>query len=455
VTFLTSHVPWLGFAVVVAYLLALVSLGLGFAREQNSTEQYFLARRALPPGAIAMSVFAALFGATFASGPALLPGQALFPAMIWTFAIAMASGWLVPFYRQATGMSAYEYVGQRFGAGARTYAWAAFTAGAMAAMALALYSVARTVSGATGWSMDRVIVAAGGVALIYTLRGGFEAVVWTGVMQGWLLWGVLIAAVGFLVAPAPARALQSITRAKWATETWTPLVYGTWWLVWTFVADQGMVQRYLGAGTERAAARGVLTGTALWAVADALLVLTGAVKWTAHAPALVQEFGIAALVGCAVCAVAGGLNAVSLSTVEDMVRPWRPEWTDARRLFAGRTVVAVAGLGCLGLALQMARGKIFTTSGLMAVSAVAGGGLAGLLMLAILSGSASRGGIWVGLAASLAAGLWADGTNRGQAALTTMVIAGYLASLAMPGSATSKAMTLWQWRRFRGRRVLE
>jgi hypothetical protein len=44
----SSHIRWVDLGVVGAYLLALTSLGLGFAREQTITEQYFFAHRPIP-----------------------------------------------------------------------------------------------------------------------------------------------------------------------------------------------------------------------------------------------------------------------------------------------------------------------------------------------------------------------------------------------------------------------
>ena len=79
-----SLIRWLDLGVVGAYLLALTSLGLGFAREQNTSERYFLARRAISSWAIGMSIMATLVTTvTFlaypgrlypSSWPILLPG---------------------------------------------------------------------------------------------------------------------------------------------------------------------------------------------------------------------------------------------------------------------------------------------------------------------------------------------------------------------------------------------
>ena len=123
---MTSHIRWVDLAVVSAYLLALTSLGLGFAREQVSTERYFVARRSIPAWAMGMSILATLItSVTFIAYPGSSYDKdwsLLVPGFMVVAVLLLVGGVIIPFYRQAVGMSAYEYFGQRFGRPVRTYA---------------------------------------------------------------------------------------------------------------------------------------------------------------------------------------------------------------------------------------------------------------------------------------------------------------------------------------------
>ena len=174
---------WLDLCVIGAYLLALTSLGLGFAREQTSTEQYFVARRSIPSWAMGMSIVATLItSVTFIAYPGSSYDKdwsLLVPGFMVVGVLVLVGGVIIPFYREAVGMSAYEYFGQRFGGGVRVYACVAFALGHFSKMGFVFYLLALTVNSVTGWSMDQVIVIAGLMTILYTLRGGLEAVIWT------------------------------------------------------------------------------------------------------------------------------------------------------------------------------------------------------------------------------------------------------------------------------------
>jgi SSS family solute:Na+ symporter len=448
-----SLLRWADLGVVGAYLLALTSLGLGFARDQNTTEHYFLARRMIPAWAIGMSIVATLINS------AMFVGYPGWPVPEWTAAgvVLLAGGVIVPFYRRAVGMSAYEYLGQRFGRPVRMYAGVAFALGQFVMMACALYLLATAVNGATGWRADRVIQIVGVMTILYTLLGGLEAVIWTSVVQGFVLWaGILIAA-----ATQPKMRLGG---------PGLPLliVYGFFWCLQKYTADQSIVQRYLAAKSDRAAVKGAAMGALLYAAIPALLMLAGMSARMlhkaaphfrmAHLPPGAAGLTMAALLGSAMCALASFLNSFALVGVEDIYRQLRPEASDRVRLLLGKCLVLVCGAGCVAGALWLMHAKSPALQEEFTVSAAAGGGLAGLFVLAFLSRRASRRGVWAGIAASLALSpwmkpwslLWPD-YKIGAMAAATVVVMGYAASLVWPDPATGKVagMTLWHWLRWR------
>jgi SSS family solute:Na+ symporter len=78
---------WLDATVVVAYMTAMIAIGLRFARRQTTTEAYFVAKRSIPAWALAMSLLATIISAiTFIAYPGagyagnwsmLVPGNCL------------------------------------------------------------------------------------------------------------------------------------------------------------------------------------------------------------------------------------------------------------------------------------------------------------------------------------------------------------------------------------------
>jgi len=185
-------VRWLDLTVILVYMAMLVSLGIFFARRQTSTERYFVARRSIPAWAMGLSLLATLISSvTFIA----YPGSAyagdwanLAPGFMVVAVLLVVGLVVIPFFRHAVRMSAYEYFGKRFGYGARVYSSVAFSVGHFSKMGFVFYLLALTVSSMTGWNTDRVIVGVGVITVCYTLMGGMEAVIWADVLQGFVLW---------------------------------------------------------------------------------------------------------------------------------------------------------------------------------------------------------------------------------------------------------------------------
>ncbi|MFL7792623.1 MAG: sodium:solute symporter, partial [Anaerolineae bacterium] len=69
-THLSSHFSWLDYTIFVAYLAAMVGVGVFFVKEQRTVKDYFLAGRSMSYFTIAISVLAALFsGISYLGSP--------------------------------------------------------------------------------------------------------------------------------------------------------------------------------------------------------------------------------------------------------------------------------------------------------------------------------------------------------------------------------------------------
>jgi solute:Na+ symporter, SSS family len=503
---------WLDAVVVLVYLTAILVIGLRFARTQTSTETYFVAKRCVPGWALGISMLATIISAvTFIAYPGA--GYAgnwslLVPGIMVIVVPAIACFVVIPFYRQVIGMSTYEYFGKRFGYPARVYSALAFALGTFSKMAFVVYLLALTITSMTGLRVDLVIVAVSTVTVLYTLLGGLEAVIWADVVQGLILWAGILICLGYLtwVQPGGPSAAWELARANHKFGLGSPALvfsrptivvlalYGFFWYLQKYTADQTMVQRYLAAKSDRAALKGVFLGAALCIPVWALFMLMGTELWTfyqltgetlptqiakadqvfpyfirTHIPAGIAGLFVAALFGAAMATVSSDLNCLSLVAVEDFYRRLRPLAPDSRRLGAGKYFVAGCGLLTAGFAIRLAHSRETALALWYTVSAIVAGGLAGLFLLAFLSDRANRYGCYIGMAASLTFTVWAvltlDGGKLfdlgrynfplhsytiGVLGHIVLLVVGYVASfLFRDPSGGGEALTLWSWRRRR------
>jgi SSS family solute:Na+ symporter len=378
-------------------------------------------------------------------------------------------------------------------------------------MGFVLYLMALTIASMTGWDITAVVAGVAVVMVFYTMTGGIEAVVWSDVIQGVVLWAGIAIALGFLLflpEGGPAAVFGAAARGgKFGlgdpafdfTRPTIPvaILYGLFWYGQRYVADQTMVQRYLLAKSDQGAMRGVTMGASLCVPVWALFMLIGTSVWaffqitreaipsgivkadqmfpyflSAHLPPGVLGLLLAALTGAAMTMLASDLNSLAMVLVEDFYRAARPASTDRQRLAAGRAIVAAVGALNAGTALLLVQTRGSALSMWFAVSAIASGGLAGLFFLAFLAPRASRAGAWGGIACSAAFTVWAvltrgakpllnlgpfnypgDDLTIGAAGNIILFGAGLLGSLLFPAAAAADRGTYWHWRRTRRERL--
>ena len=77
-----------------------------------------------------------------------------------------------------------------------------------------------------GWNVNTIIWVVGAVTVYYTLIGGLEAVIWTDVVQGFILWIGIIICLGYLLflppgSPSAVFNLAMENTSAWAACRWT------------------------------------------------------------------------------------------------------------------------------------------------------------------------------------------------------------------------------------------
>jgi len=363
-----------------------------------------------------------------------------------------------------------------------------------------------TVTSMTGWNTDRVIIAVGAITVCYTLIGGIEAVIWADVVQGFVLWlGIFICLAYLLFLPpgGPMAALHvawnahKISLGSMAPDLSKPTflvlsLYGFFYYLQKYTADQTIVQRYLVAKSDRGALKGIALGAVLCVPVWALFMLIGTLCWsfyrstgeklpayvtkadqvfpyfiTAHIPAGLAGLFVASLFGAAMANLSSDLNSLAAIGVADYYRVLRPASSERRRLQVAKGIVALCGVFCMGIAIALAHTHGTALGLWYTISAIVAGGLAGLFLLAFLSERASRTSAHLGIAANLIFTTWATLTlgggkiwdlGRFNFPLHDYMIGvighlillgvGYGASFRFPNRDTvSKEMTYRGWRR--------
>ncbi len=504
----------LDLVVIAIYFVAVAAIGLKFARRQTTTEAYFVARRSIPAWAMGLSVFATIISSiTFIAYPgAAFKGDwnQLVPGFMAVGVLLVLGTILIAFFRHAVGMSAYEYFEKRFGYGARAYSALAFSAGHFSKMGFVLFTVTTAVCGMTGWDKYNVIIGVGLLTILYTLVGGLEAVIWTEVLQGLVKIAGVIVVLGVLISIMPGGAGAAFQLAaeknKFSLGSlnfdltangnfWVMLLYGAFFYLQKYAADQTLVQRYLVAKSDRDALKGVALGAFLCVPAWTAFMLVGTLLWayyqlsgevfpaqlldakgqviadrvfpfflTTKIPAGLAGIFMAALFSAAMSTMSSDLNCLSAVGVEDYYRKLRPDSTDRQRLFVGKIIIAVSGLLAISVGAFIASKGDGALKLYYAATAIVAGGLAGMFLLAFFSRRANRQGLWIGIISALAFTAWATLTGGkyqmlnlgwnytwpdvmiGVIAHVIVLVVGYGASWFFPADTNVKSeWTFWGW----------
>jgi len=430
--------------VIATYLLTLIAIGVGVSGRQRTTDSYFVAGRSVPGWAAGLSLLATIItSVTFIAYPgAAYAGDwtLLVPGILFVAVIAAIGPVVVPFFRHAVSMSAYEYFGKRFGPWVRMYSSFAFAAGHFAKMGFVFYLLALSVSGFTGWPIAALITGLGALAIFYTFIGGLKAVIWTDVVQGLLLWTGIAVTIALLLWGPHARpgAMLHLIAAHHKTRLgsmdfdlarptfWTLAIYGLFFYLQKYTADQTVVQRYLAAKSDRQALGGIAMGAWLCLPVWTAFMLIGSLLWAFYKlgggllpaavtrpdqvfpyymvtqmPVGVGGLFLAALFGAAMSMLASDLNCLGLILVEDFYAHFFPQHSDERRLRFGKASIVVCGGLAMAVALRLSSTHGSALALYYTATAIVAGGLAGLFLLAFLSRRAGRGAAWAGIAACL------------------------------------------------------
>ncbi len=251
--------------IVILYLLGNLLLGYMMSRRVKTSEDYYLGDRSAPWWAIGISVVATYVSAlSFLGGPAWAYGDGMAALAIhvnYPLVIFVVVAVFLPFFFNSGVASIYEYLERRFGRASRTVMSSLFLITQSITAASILTATAVVVTYVTGIDAKTAVWIMTGIVLVYTLMGGMNAVIWTDVLQGFILFlgagivlycllGEITPLSGALENLAQNGKLNPINTAldfTVAPTIWAGVFAMTLFHITVYGANQMMVQRALAA----------------------------------------------------------------------------------------------------------------------------------------------------------------------------------------------------------------
>ncbi len=288
-----SSLDW---AVLIVYLVGIVSFGLWVGRGNRRIDDFFLAGREMRWWAVGLSVMATQISAiTFigTTGQAYSDGMRfLVVYFALPFAMVILCVTLVPFFYRARVFTAYEYLERRFDSRTRTFTSLLFLFSRGLSVGVTLYAPSLVLSVILGWSEPATILLMGGSTIAYVMYGGNRSVIWTDVVQMGIIWFGIFLCLGVAIARLPegvglrdALALAQLTHRTEIMDTslslsrpytlWSGLIGGLFLMLSYFGCDQSQVQRYLSGSSLTQSRLSLLFNAFLKVPMQFLILLTG------------------------------------------------------------------------------------------------------------------------------------------------------------------------------------
>lgn len=501
----------LDFFVITFYLIASIAVGAYAGRSQKDLKDYFVAGRSIGWFVVALTIIATNLSAiSYMGAPEVVFRTDLKPTagqllLIAPLACVLVVWLLVRIFYRLNIITIYEYLERRFSLGLRLLASLLFLCAKCGWLATVLYVPALTLSIITGFSMPMCILITGLSATLYASYGGTKAVIWTDVMQFFVLVGGIVVALGVILwhyTPLQVWTIASNADLGGRVKadhtvlvdlTFNPTVEFTLWSIFAYTLitvffdyglNQIVVQRYLAARSLKDCVKGVL-GQSLIVVPIILsLYLTGLglVAYYHDRPFLLQHLlslspnqnealrkvfahfivtampsGLSGLVIAGVLAatmssVSSAVNSLTAVTIVDYYRRfWHTsDKTEAFYVKVSRGLSAIWGVVATGLAMYVGLIGTRIVDILGTIYGYLTGPLVGIFLLGVLTRRANSMGAFVGALLGLGAvTAVANGTEvfwqwYPLVGFLTTFGTGYLISLA--GSRPDEAqlgMTLW------------
>lgn len=455
-----------------------LNLGIGWwcMRRRRSGSDYFLGGQRIAWWAAGISFFA--------TGASSISFMALPAKTFQTDWLVFGSGpaqslagvvtglVFVGLLRRLSMVTIFDYLERRFSRPVRLLgACLAVLLKACGRMSVVMLLPALALSTVTGLNVYLSLLLMGVVTTVYAMEGGFEAVIWTDVLQVMVTFGGVAVAIGFVAHGveggfsgiiSQGAAAGKFEMVSWSLDASQPTVWvfigmflGS---IFTQVADQPLMQRALSTPDESAARRTVVLGALMGIPSTIIFFFVGTALWVfyqAHPERLstalpndaifpyfiVNELPhgviglvIAALFASAMGALSSALNSSAAMIATDLVDS--RAWTEERRTRLAK--LTTVGLGVLGTAMAALIASLQVQSlwdQYLKLLALIGGGFPGVFALGLLTRRANAPGVLVGAIASIGITWWVQNHTdlsvflHAFIAIASCIVIGYAGSL--------------------------
>jgi SSS family solute:Na+ symporter len=253
-------------SILIVYIVANLLLGLVIGKKIETDQDFYIGKKTTPWWAIGISVVATYVSAmTFLGAPAWAYKDGLSVIAIhlnYPLVIIAVITFFFPFFYNAGVASIYEYQEKRFGKRARALISAIWLVSQTMSSAAVLYATSVVLGFITGMDVIPAIIIVTIIALVYTVLGGITAVIWTDVIQSFILFagaGIIFYA---LTQESDFSAMDALAQLKtegklnplnfdWdfnaTTTVWSGIIAMTLYHTTVYGTNQMMVQRTLAA----------------------------------------------------------------------------------------------------------------------------------------------------------------------------------------------------------------
>ncbi len=307
-----TSADWL---ILTAYFLTLAITGYLLSRKTNqTTKDYFLGSRQMPPWAVAISIVAtSLSAVTFISVPesAYLGDLTYLATNIGMILAAIVIAFIfLPAFYQSRSASIYELLEARFGTSSRKAASITFMVGRVLASGARIYAGAIPASILLfgldkGTDPENLIIAIAiltAVGIGYTLAGGISSVIWSDVIQFGILIGAALVAIVLIANSFTVPISQIIAELQSGGKDGASkltlfdlsldprqsfslpacIIGFTLLGIGSYGTDQDLAQRMLTCKSAKAGARSIITGILLAIPTVSIFLIVGLLLWIVY-----------------------------------------------------------------------------------------------------------------------------------------------------------------------------
>jgi SSS family solute:Na+ symporter len=391
----------LDLVIIIVYLLGIMIIGIWVGyRKKTSSEQFFLAGKSLRWPVIGAALFTANISTIHLVGLAadgfrigIVVGNFEWMASITLIILGLV---FAPFYFRSKITTLPEYLEKRYSSSARMImAFIAILGALLIHIGISLYAGAQVMEHFFGINMYVSIIVIALITATYTILGGLKAVVVTDTIQAVLLLtgAIILTVLGIThlpdvgihsfaelkeaVKPNQMNMIHGLTDPKTGTineYSWLTVMFGYFVLgIWYWCTDQTIVQKVLGAKSEKDGQDGAIFAGFLKILPLFFMVLPGVLAYVLFKdqindpndsllvmmqnllPAGLLGLMAAGLLAALMSTIEAALNSTATVTAEDIVKKLRPQTKDSSLVLIGRITAAVVILLAMAWSTQGGR----------------------------------------------------------------------------------------------------